>query len=211
MDASTSSRPSKRFGHLYVLYLSISLGVVLWYMVYYPESLFYGLPTTDLTSFDTFLIADDPFIALLLCMALSLLAHHVIGYMAFGRFNFAMLGKDRATSKDAGQYETYLAWYSHALTPLFLVVPLCYVRFVFFERILFFSFFFPMFDLTTINVVFFILYGSIIAWRMLIEFRINSTFFKPTRRKAIIPVLFQTAIIVLITVVPLLLFGGGWR
>jgi hypothetical protein len=185
---------------LFVLHLSILLGVTFWYFVFYPEPLYYGLSAQALKKEIPAIVIADPKLSLLAMAAGLIGAIFVHTFLLGGLISFVIMKKLGAR---APALSRFLALYAFSLGPLLFWVPLMALRLFFFERWLNLRPLYPFFDWTDMNVLHLALAALFIAWKALIEVRLNQAAFQTSFGRALVPVLVEIAVLIALLLLPL--------
>ncbi len=168
--------------------ISMLQGVGAFYMILYPEPLYYGLgpgtPHANLSIIEQ----SNPLILILLVVVL-LVINLIYFHILLGSLNYGLsklLGRERG---NAPPFHAYMSCSGYGLMPLLLTIPLAAFRIFFFGRIAFNNHDFPFFDMTVPNIVYVILLGIIYAWMFVVQAKINrATFSGLGWRSAIGPI-----------------------
>ena len=188
--------------YLYVFYISVLLGVSLWSFIFYPEPLYYGTSASELQAEIPSIVIADPIHSLLAVLASVLIAIFLYSYVLWGLISYALLKRRGRPGPALG---TYLGFYAYSLTPLLFWIPVMALRSFFFERWIHLRPLYPFIDWTAANVAHLAVIAAFLAWKFIIEMRINQAAFKASWRGAMIPVLAQVCLLVLLLLFPLLL------
>jgi len=172
------SGPRLRGSLLYVFYIWLVTGVSMWFLVFYPEPLYFH------TSPQLFLktvpanLAANPMMSLLLVLAGSFLFIVLQMYLAPALVSHALLKRASGSQLPLGRY---LALYAWSLTPLLFWAPLIALRVSFFEKWLSMKPLYPFIDMTLPNIAQLMVTAFFILWKYRIEARMNLALFKVNR------------------------------
>ncbi|MFX0099458.1 MAG: hypothetical protein ACFFCS_07745 [Candidatus Hodarchaeota archaeon] len=197
-----SKKPSMVKPLLYILYICIIIAVGMWFLIAYPDTLYYGVSGSDLLEINPGVLIDNPFVFLIGLIGLGLILIFLWSFLLNGNVNFALMKRLTKNRNPLHSKKDYLSLYSYSFTPFMLTIPIFFFRVFFFEKLLFFKPFFPLVDWTIPNIVFFCLIGVLFAWKFTIEFRINQKMFQVPGIKAMVTILYQVAILIVILTVP---------
>ncbi len=189
---------------LVMVLISVLQGVGAFYMILYPEPLYYGLgPDTPHANL-SIIEQSNPLILGLLVVVL-LIINAVYFHFLLGSLNY---GVSKLLARKDGKVPPFRAFMScngYGLMPLLLTVPLAAFRIYFFGRIAFNNHDFPFFDMTVPNIIYVILLGIIYTWMFVVQAKINRAMFGGLdSRAAVGPIaaaLVTCALLVIIAVV----------
>lgn len=182
---------------LYVLYLSVIISVVLWFFIYYPEVLYYGVSGTGFQKDMPTFIFPDPLIFLFMLILASIANQFLFQYLFIGYIGYKINIKlSTSEIKRTRSFKDYLSNYAFSFTPFLFLVPILTFWLYFFERLIFMKPIFPLFDLTIPNIILLAIFTGCFAWKYYIEIQINKTYFGTSTFKAAVPVLIQIALLV---------------
>ncbi len=171
---------------LNILVISALQGVAAFYMIFYPEPLYYGLgPDTPHAHLYIIEQSNPLLLAGLVILLLIINAGFFLGIG--GSLNYGLSKLLARGRGDAPSYRAFMACSGYAFTPLMLAVPLAAFRYFFFGRITFSNHDFPFFDLTVPNIVYIVLLGIIYAWTFVVQAKINRAMFRGLGWRAAIP------------------------
>ncbi|MFX0102201.1 MAG: hypothetical protein ACFFCS_21730 [Candidatus Hodarchaeota archaeon] len=177
---------SHKASQSYVIYSAILLGVTLWYFIFYPEPLYYGI--TEETPH-----AQIPIVTM--SNPLFLLAFVLIGLIIFWLYNHIIVGiinyfilKGLSKEKNTTiSFKSYLTFHGYTITPILFMVPVMVFRIFFFERMFAANFQFPFFDMSGPTIVFLVILLGFVMWKWIIELGVNRKLFKLPLIKTCIP------------------------
>jgi hypothetical protein len=197
-------RPNPRAGHLFVLYLSVLLGVGITCFVSYPETLYFGLPAEALGKEVPAVVAGFPVFAALVTAA-CLAFFFGYNYLLVGLAGFRWLSTLAGPGGEAPDRFTYLSAFAFSFAPLLFWVPIMAIRQLFFERLIFLQPVYPFIDWTDANILHFVLVGACVAWKFLLQVRVNQALFRVPLFRASVPVLAEAVVLALFLAAPFLL------
>jgi len=193
----------KTTSYLLVFYIGFAIGLGLWPFIFYPEPLFYGCSAAALKKEIPAIVIGNPMISLVMVVSGSFL--FIFGYLFIfaGAVNHALLSRlGKGAMPALGEY---LAFFAYSLSPLLFWIPAMAIRFFFFERLVFLRPSYPFFDWTGSNIIYFCAVGVFLAWKYLIELRINQALFKASMARSLALLLAQVILLLLLLLAPLLL------
>ncbi len=204
--SKTRSRPL--FGKykgtfLFLVMISVIQGIAAFYMIFYPEPLYYGLgPSTP----HAHLFVIEQSNPLLLAGLIVVLLFINIGYFhgILGSLNF-LLAKvlSRNTIPAPARIPRFreaMLYHGYGFMPLLLTVPVAAFRFFFFGRIAFNNHDFPFFDMTLPNLFYLVLLGGAYAWMFVVHAKVNRALFDGLGWRASIPSVVMGLVTVLVLV-----------
>ncbi|NMC04044.1 MAG: hypothetical protein GYA24_02470 [Candidatus Lokiarchaeota archaeon] len=171
---------------LYMCIISMLQGVAAFYMIFYPEPLYYGLGPGTPHAHLYIIEQSNP---LLLAGLVMLVLIINVGFFhgIAGNLNFFLSKLLARKHGDVPSHRSFMACSGYALVPLLLAVPLAAFRFYFFGRIAFNNHDFPFFDMTVTNIVYLVLLGAIYAWTFVVQAKINGAMFDGLGWRASVP------------------------
>jgi len=191
--------------HLYIAYLAVLVGVTLFFLLFYPEPLYFGSSGAGLKKEVPSILVADPLVGMLGMILAELLFTFVFLYLAMGSISFVVLRLlCRGTRPDHNRRE-YLALFAQSFHPLLLLIPLITFRIFFYEGWIHLKPIYPFVDWTTGNLVSIAVLGFLFLWKFFIELRINQAVFRARLGTALVPVLIQVAVLAVLLWLPFLL------
>lgn len=187
---------------LLMFYMTIIISVGTWFLIAYPDTLYYGVPGADLLEINPGVVVDNPLVLLIGLIGLDFIFIFLWAFLFNGNVNFSLLQRMAAKRGPPPSKNQYLSLYSGTFIPFMFAIPLFFFRIFFFEKLLIVKPFFPLVDWTIPNIVFFALVGVLFAWKFIIEFRVNQKFFQVSGIKALVTIAYQVAILIVILVLP---------
>jgi len=193
----------KSASYLLVFYIAFVIGAALWPFIFYPEPLFYGCSAAALKKEIPAIVIGNPMISLVTVVIGCFLFIFCYMFIFSGAVNYALFSRMGKGANPA--FGEYLAFFAHSLSPLLFWVPVMAVRLFFFERLVFMRPWYPFFDWTDSNIIYFCAVGFFLVWKYLIELRVNQALFKVNMARALAPLLVQVILLLLLLLAPLLL------
>ena len=201
-NISTNYSSYRRVSYFFMAYFCLSIGFVLWFLISYPEPLYYGVSGDKFKADMPTQLIGNPFLNLIICLTLSFLCFLIFMHLIIGSISYKIItksgGKPRDSRSEANserKLKEYLLLFSFSFIPLLLIIPFCTTWLYFFEKITFSKPIFPFFDLTLMNGIFLSFICIFLAWKYLIEYKINQSFFQISRGKALTSVVIQFIIL----------------
>nr|MDO8087522.1 hypothetical protein [Candidatus Sigynarchaeum springense] len=171
---------------LCMVVVSVLQGISAFYMIFYPEPLYYGLgPETPHAHL--YIIEQSNPLLLAGLVILLLLINGVFFLCIGGSINFGLLKLLARGRGEAPTCRAFITSSGYAFVPLLLAVPLAAFRYFFFGRITFSNHDFPFFDLTVPNIIYMLILGGIYAWTFVVQAKINRAMFSGLGWRASIP------------------------
>jgi hypothetical protein len=146
--------------HFWMIYLSILVATTLWFFIYYPEPLYWGVPESDLRRDLPTIISDEPLLFLLFLISTNLFTVFIYSYLLFGFLSFKIMKRFDKTKSTTPLFKDYLHYYAFTFGPEFLLNAVLFYWFFFFERLIFIKPIYPLIDITIPNVIFLGLVGA---------------------------------------------------
>ncbi|MEX2682301.1 MAG: hypothetical protein Q6373_011940 [Candidatus Sigynarchaeota archaeon] len=171
---------------LIVTGISMLQGIAAFYMIFYPEPLYYGLGP-DTPHAHLFIIEQSNPMLLAGLVILLLLINGFFFLCIGGSINFGLLKLLARGRGETPTYRDFIAGSACAFMPLLFTIPLAAFRYFFFGRITFGNHDFPFFDLTVPNFIYVLLLGAIYAWMFVVQAKINRAMFDGLGWRASIP------------------------
>jgi hypothetical protein len=203
------TQPGTRLGgwksHVYIIYLSVLLGVTLFFFMFYPEPLYYGSSGAELKEEVPSIIIANPLLGMLGMILFELLFTFLFLYLAVGYISFAVMRLLTRATRPAHTRREYLALFANSFHPLLLMIPLITFRLFFYEGWIHLKPMYPFVDWTTSNVWSICILGLLFAWKFFIELRVNQAVFRARLGKAVVPLLVQAVLLAVLLAFPLLL------
>jgi len=193
----------KRASYLLVFYIAFVIGVGLWPFIFYPEPLFYSCSAAALKKEIPAIVISNPMISLVTVVIGCFLFIFCYMFIFSGVVNYALFSRLGKGAKPA--FNEYLVFFAYSLSPLLFWAPAMAIRLFFFERLVFMRPWYPFFDWTDSNIIYFCAVGVFLAWKYLIELRVNQALFKVSMARALAPLLVQIILLLLLLLAPLLL------
>ena len=190
--------------YLWIIYLSILIATTLWFFIYYPEPLYYGVPESDLRRDLPSIISDEPLLFLLFLILTNIFTVFFYSYLLFGFLSFKIMKRFQKTKSNAPAFKDYLHYYTYTFGPEFLLNAVLFYWFFFFERLIFIKPIYPLIDITIPNIIFLGIVGSFLLWKLFIEIKINQVFFDVSPYKAAIPFVIQSILLIIDLSIPFL-------
>ena len=193
---------SRGKAHGYALYISVLLGITLWFFLFYPEPLYYGTSGSALQKEIPSILIANPLLSLFVVLFAVFIIIFLCSYLSLGFLSYTIMS--RISKGHDPQLSPYLSFYSYALTPLLFWIPVMVFRTFFFERWINLRPLYPFFDWTTPNIVHLLLLGACLVWKFIIEVRGNQAIFRVSPAKALLPVLAQAGLCIGLVNLPFL-------
>lgn len=187
----------------YPLYVSLLVGVSMWFFLFYPEPLYYGTSGVALQAEVPSIIFPNPLTSLLIVIVSCVALFFAYTYLLIGNLSCSIM-KKLAGKTDVSR-SRYLSAFAFTMTPMLLWVPTMALRQFFFERWINLRPFYPFFDWNLASASHLALIGALILYKLYVETRINQAAFKTSLAKAAIPPLVQAALLAGLLVLPVLL------
>jgi hypothetical protein len=196
---------TSRAAYVYVAYLSVLLGITLWFFLFYPEPLYYGVSGEDLKAEVPSILVADPLLSLGIMVVIELLFTFVGGFLAVGTLSFLILRRLSRGGHKRISLGAYLGYFAQSFHPMLFLIPLITWRFFFYERWVNLKPMYPFVDWTTNNVIAAAILAGIMCWKLFIELRLNQAAFRASLVKALVPVLVQVVLLAGVIAFPYLL------
>ncbi|MGQ4872552.1 MAG: hypothetical protein ACP6IY_00600 [Promethearchaeia archaeon] len=208
-----SSKKYLKISYSFIIYYCILLAFILWFFIYYPEPLYYGISGKDLQSDVPEMVIDNPLLFLLILMGSNLLLIFLFDYLLFTKIGFKLLNKynlrknnlqklDENNRKPSILLYKYRFLMAFSFGPLLFLVPLITFWIFFFEKLNFTKPLYPLIDLNPQNAIILTLIFILYLWKILIEFRINKVFFKTNNYHSFLPCIIKIALLAILLFVP---------
>ena len=193
LDRETSLRLSL----IFMFYFSVVLGLVFWFLIGYPEPLYYGVSGEQFQADMPALLIANPWLYLLVMLALSIILQFILNFLILGYINFQIMKRLTRERQDSEfKPKEYLSLFAFSFLPMLFLVPILTLWDYFLENLMFMKPFFPFFDLTVPNIILLLIFAGFFLWKLFLEVIINKTYFNTSLKKSIIPILFEIGIIV---------------
>nr|MDO8111569.1 hypothetical protein [Candidatus Sigynarchaeota archaeon] len=187
---------------LFVVLVSVLQGACAFYIIFYPEPLYYGLGPSTPHAHLYVIEQSNPL--LLAGLVILLLLFNAVYFHGFaGSLNYLL---SRWLSRGQGTTPSFRAFMTrsgYGFMPLLLTIPLASFRFFFLGRISFNNHDFPFFDMTVPNSIYIVFLGLFYAWMFVVQAKINRAMFNGLGWRASIPPL----VIALVTCVLLVIIA----
>lgn len=188
-----------KLSFLFMIYLSIIIGIASWFLILYPEPLYYGVSGTEFQQDMPTMITPNIPLALLILILISFTTLFLFQYIFIGFLGYRSNFKNRERESDISHaFRDYLTLYAHSFTPFLFLIPIITIRIFFFEKLIMMGPFFPFIDLNPSNLIFLSLFGLIFFWKFYIEIHLNRQFFGSSRLRATMPVFLQLGILLVL-------------
>jgi hypothetical protein len=171
---------------LFVLYGSILLSILFVFYVLYPESLYYGVPS-DVTFRNLLFINLSTPLILFLFFLIGLFLIIGLNFLGLGLLNYlicVILIKQKISAKNCRKF---LSVYGYNILPLLIYGVFIIFWMFFFEKLYIATEIPPFIDLTLPNIISFSILFIALAWKWIIEARVNQAFFQTSFFRAIVP------------------------
>jgi len=208
-----SSKKYVKISYSFIIYYCILFAFILWFFLYYPEPLYYGISGKDFQSDVPEMVIDNPLLFLLILMGSNLLLIFFFDYLLFTKIGFKLLSKfkirkNNRQNLDENNRKSPLMLYNYrflmifSFGPLLFLIPLITLWIFFFEKLHFTKPIYPLIDLNPQNVIILTLIFILYFWKILIEFRINKVFFKTNNFYSFLPCIIKIALLAILLFVP---------
>lgn len=185
---------------VFVFYISVLVGITIWFFISYPEPLYYGTATSVLRVEVPSIMTDNPFEYLFGLLLATIFVFFLYTYCFWGTIGYFVLGL--FSDGRQGTLGKYLGLYAYSLTPLLLWIPVMVIRTFFFERWVQMKPLYPFIDWTAPNTIHQIIIGGCVIWKFVIEVRVNQAFFGVGMWKAMLPAFGQAMLFTAFLIVP---------
>nr|MDO8115812.1 hypothetical protein [Candidatus Sigynarchaeota archaeon] len=181
----------------FMVMLSAIQGVSAFYMIFYPEPLYYGLGASTPHAHLYVIEQSNPLLlaGLIIVFAIiNILYFHVI----LGCLNFGLCKLLHQGGGSMPRFLHVMSCNGFSFMPILLTIPIATFRFFFFGRIAFNNHEFPFFDLTPVNSVYIVLLVICYVWMFVIQAKVNRVLFRGLGWRASIPAVITGLVTILL-------------
>jgi hypothetical protein len=181
---------------LFVLYGAILLSILFVFLVLYPETLYYGVPSDVNFRNLLFINLSTPLI-LFIFFSIGLFLLIGMNFLGVGLLNYLICGILTKQKISAKKCKQYLSIYGYNILPLLIYGVFLIFWIYFFEKLYLATEISPFIDFTLPNIIIFSILFISLTWKWIIESRINQAFFQTSIFRAVVPELLHIGFLVL--------------